>query len=83
MRLHVLVNRASRELLTILFEIEDRTFTESGKTGLWSKADSLTYFDEFIIIGEVRRARRITNPLLVRPSSFIGADALVCGRVEF
>src|SRR3984893_6776538 len=30
-----------------LFETEDRTFTKAGKTGLWTKADSLTYFDEF------------------------------------
>jgi len=35
-----------------LFELEDRTFTEAGKTGLWTKADSLTYFDEFTILGK-------------------------------
>src|SRR6266849_9229645 len=33
-----------------LFEQEDRTFTEAGKTGLWTKADSVTYFDEFTVI---------------------------------
>ena len=33
-----------------LFETEDRTFTQAGKTGLWTKADSLTYFDEFTIL---------------------------------
>jgi hypothetical protein len=33
-----------------LFETEDRTFNQPGKTGLWTKADSLTYFDEFTII---------------------------------
>jgi hypothetical protein len=30
-----------------LFEAEDRTFTRPGKTGLWTKADSVTYFDDF------------------------------------
>lgn len=34
-----------------LFETEDRTFTERGKTGLWTKADSVTYFDEFTVNG--------------------------------
>ena len=35
-----------------LFETEDRTFTKAGKTGLWTKADSITYFDEFTVIGK-------------------------------
>jgi hypothetical protein len=30
-----------------LFEAEDQTFTEPGKIGLWTKADSLTYFADF------------------------------------
>jgi len=30
-----------------LFEVDDATFTEGGKTGLWTKADSVTYFDDF------------------------------------
>lgn len=30
-----------------LFEVEDATFTEAGKVGLWTKADSVTHFDEF------------------------------------
>ena len=30
-----------------LFETEDRTFGGEGKTGLWTKADSVTYFDDF------------------------------------
>ena len=34
-----------------LFEVEDATFTAPGKTGLWTKADSVTYFDDF----EIRR----------------------------
>jgi hypothetical protein len=29
-----------------LFEVEDGTFTEAGKVGVWTKADSVTYFDE-------------------------------------
>ncbi|SRR5258706_9201919 len=35
-----------------LFETEDWTFTKAGKTGLWTKADSVTYFDEFTVIGK-------------------------------
>jgi len=28
-----------------LFEVEDSTFTNAGTVGLWTKADSVTYFD--------------------------------------
>jgi len=35
-----------------LFETEDQTFTKTGKTGLWTKADSVTYFDEFTVVGK-------------------------------
>jgi hypothetical protein len=31
-----------------LFEVEDSTFTDAGKVGLWTKADSVTLFDEVI-----------------------------------
>jgi hypothetical protein len=31
----------------LLFEVEDSTFTEAGKVGLWTKADSVTRFDNF------------------------------------
>jgi hypothetical protein len=31
------------------FEAEDHTFMSAGKTGLWTKADSLTYFDDFTV----------------------------------
>jgi hypothetical protein len=34
-----------------LFETEDQTFAKPGKTGLWTKADSVTYFDEFTVTG--------------------------------
>lgn len=32
-----------------LFEVEDATFTEAGSVGLWTKADSVTHFDDFQI----------------------------------
>jgi len=32
-----------------LFDVEDATFSEAGKAGLWTKADSVTYFDDFRI----------------------------------
>jgi hypothetical protein len=33
-----------------LFEVEDKTFTEAGKVGVWTKADSYTLFDDLTII---------------------------------
>ena len=38
-----------------VFEVEDSTFTEAGKVGLWTKADSVTYFDDFRISEDLRR----------------------------
>lgn len=32
-----------------LFEVEDGTFTNAGKVGLWTKADSYTLFDDFMV----------------------------------
>ena len=32
-----------------LFDVEDSTFDVAGKVGLWTKADSVTYFDDFRI----------------------------------
>lgn len=29
-----------------LFEAEDKTFADAGKVGVWTKADSVTYFDD-------------------------------------
>ena len=29
-----------------LYEVEDNTFPDAGKVGLWTKADSVTYFDD-------------------------------------
>ncbi len=31
---------------TKLYEVEDDTFKDAGKVGLWTKADSVTYFDD-------------------------------------
>src|SRR5688572_2399789 len=33
-----------------LFEVDDTTFTNAGKVGLWTKADSVTYFDDLTIV---------------------------------
>ncbi len=30
-----------------VFDVEDSTFTEAGKVGVWTKADSVTLFDDF------------------------------------
>ncbi len=35
----------------LLFEADDDTFKEAGKVGLWTKADSVTYFDDLKIEG--------------------------------
>jgi protein-tyrosine-phosphatase len=32
-----------------LCEVEDATFAEAGKVGLWTKADSATYFDDLMV----------------------------------
>jgi hypothetical protein len=32
-----------------IMEVADATFTRAGKVGLWTKADSVTYFDDFEI----------------------------------
>ncbi|HTT60655.1 MAG TPA: hypothetical protein VMG35_02395 [Bryobacteraceae bacterium] len=35
-----------------LFEVQDSTFRQPGKVGLWTKAGSVTYFDDFRIAGK-------------------------------
>jgi hypothetical protein len=30
-----------------LYEVQDKTFSNAGRVGLWTKADSVTYFDDF------------------------------------
>ena len=32
-----------------LFKVQDTAFTKAGKVGLWTKADAVTYFDDFVI----------------------------------
>jgi hypothetical protein len=36
-----------------LFEVEDSTFSDAGKVGLWTKADSVTLFDQ-VTYGETK-----------------------------
>ena len=33
-----------------LYEVEDTTFTSPGKVGVWTKADSVTYFDDLTVV---------------------------------
>jgi Domain of Unknown Function (DUF1080) len=35
-----------------LYEVEDGTFAEAGKVGLWTKADSVTYFDDLNVVAQ-------------------------------
>jgi len=35
---------------TELFKVEDTTFTGKGKVGLWTKADAVSYFDDFEVL---------------------------------
>jgi hypothetical protein len=35
-----------------LFEVMDSTFRQPGKVGLWTRADGITYFDDFRIAGK-------------------------------
>lgn len=54
-RLKVSFNRAK---ITVffneqpLFEAEDTTFPKPGKVGVWTKADSVTYFDDFTVVSK-------------------------------
>jgi hypothetical protein len=34
---------------TLLFEADDRTFRDAGKVGLWTKANSVSYFDDLTV----------------------------------
>ena len=35
-----------------LFQVQDTTFSQAGKVGLWTKSDSVIYFDDFRIAGK-------------------------------
>jgi hypothetical protein len=37
---------------TKLYAVEDRTFTQAGKVGVWTKADSVTHFDDLTVTGK-------------------------------
>jgi hypothetical protein len=41
-----------------LFDVEDATFTGPGKTGLWTKSDSVIYFDDFQVAEEAVKATK-------------------------
>ena len=38
-----------------LFEVEDATFAEAGRVGLWTKADSVTCFDDLTVVASSPR----------------------------
>ncbi len=38
-----------------IFQVKDDTFTNKGKVGLWTKADAVTYFDDFRIKEIIRK----------------------------
>jgi hypothetical protein len=52
---HELAARILKDEITVTFDgkkvltANDQTFTESGKAGVWTKADSVTYFDDLAI----------------------------------
>jgi hypothetical protein len=33
-----------------LYEVDDMTFTQAGRVGVWTKADSVTYFDDLTVV---------------------------------
>ncbi|MGH9751513.1 MAG: family 16 glycoside hydrolase [Blastocatellia bacterium] len=35
-----------------LYEVEDATFADAGKIGVWTKADSVTYFDDLKVVAQ-------------------------------
>jgi hypothetical protein len=35
---------------TKLYEVEDGTFTQPGRVGVWTKADSVTQFDDLTVV---------------------------------
>jgi hypothetical protein len=35
---------------TRLFDVEDATFSQAGRVGLWTKADSVTAFDDLTVV---------------------------------
>jgi len=47
--------KAQNDIFTVylngkeIFKVKDQTFTNTGKVGLWTKADAVSYFDDFSI----------------------------------
>jgi len=37
---------------TKVLDVKDGTFSDAGKVGLWTKADSLVYFDDFSMVSK-------------------------------
>lgn len=37
------------KLLVLAGDAHDQTFREAGKVGVWTKADSVTYFDDLSV----------------------------------
>jgi hypothetical protein len=33
-----------------LFQVDDSTFADAGRVGLWTKADSVAHFDDFELL---------------------------------
>jgi hypothetical protein len=33
-----------------LYEVDDATFSKPGKVGVWTKADSITQFDDLTVV---------------------------------
>ena len=51
--LRVVANGPSFEVFlngTTLYEVEDMTFRQAGKVGVWTKADSVTQFDDLTVV---------------------------------
>lgn len=48
-----------------LYDVEDATFTGAGTIGVWTKADSVTYFDELQVVvkspGQAKQSRARTS----------------------
>jgi hypothetical protein len=61
---HTLALKAEGDRFTVSFDgkalllAEDETFPHAGKVALWTKADSVTYFDTISIMPLKYRARR-------------------------
>jgi hypothetical protein len=55
MRWNQLTAEAKGDTLRVHFngqkviEAKDQTFAAGGKVGLWTKADSITYFDDLVV----------------------------------